>query len=197
MTIILEDISKSYNGTVALNHFNLSVEWGKCYVLTGPTGCGKSTALKIFMGTEKPDSGQVARMGDYKYPTLHSAYISQDGSLNLQKNAISNIKKAHRWASKARAKEELSIFLPEDKMLTPVANLSLAERHFVEIVRAFFIPADFLVFDEPFTGMTNDQKASAIEYIFKNRGSRPLLIAAQNADGLDFAKIIHMNYQND
>lgn len=192
MTIILEDICKSYKDTIALSHFNLKIEWGRCYVLTGPAGCGKTTALKIFMGTEQPDSGQVARMGDYKYPTLHSAYISQNGNLILQKNAIANVKKAHRWASKARAMEELSTFLPKDKMLTPVGSLTPAERGFTEIVRAFFIPADFLVFDEPFANMTTEQKRQSIDYILKNRGSRPLLIATQDTDGLEFAKIIHV-----
>ena len=70
MTIYLEHIYKSYNNSEALKDFNLSVEDGKCYALVGPKDSGKTTALKIFMGTEKPDSGKVSRMGDYKYPNL-------------------------------------------------------------------------------------------------------------------------------
>ena len=85
MTIYLDDISKSYNGTQALNSFNISVENGKCYAFIGPQGSGKTTVLKIFMGIEKPDSGKVSRMGDYKYPTLHTAYVPQEDDLNPKK----------------------------------------------------------------------------------------------------------------
>ena len=70
MTIYLENISKSYGGVNVLNDFNVNIEDGKCYAFIGPEGSGKSTVLKIFMGTEKPDSGKVSRMGDYN-PTIN------------------------------------------------------------------------------------------------------------------------------
>ena len=69
------------------------------YALIVPSGCGKTTALKIFMGIIKPDSGHISRMGDYKYPTLQSAYVSQEGHLKLKKDAIWNVRKVHRTAS--------------------------------------------------------------------------------------------------
>lgn len=111
MTIILENISKSYDGKKVLENLNVEIEDGRCYAFVGPKGAGKTTALKIFMGMEKPDEGKVCRMGDYKYPTLQSAYVSQDGQLNLKKDVIWNVKKAHRWASKGRAIEELTRFI--------------------------------------------------------------------------------------
>ena len=62
MTIYLDNICKSYDGAAVLKDFNLSVEDGKAYLLTGPEGCGKTTALKIFMGLLRPDSGCVSRI---------------------------------------------------------------------------------------------------------------------------------------
>lgn len=192
MTIYLEDICKAYQGKEVLKQFQLQVEWNKCYALIGAEGTGKSTVLKIFMGTEKPDAGAVHRMGDYKYPTLQSAYVSQEGQLNVKKNAIWNVKKAHRWASKGRAVEELSRFLPDERQNIPVMELSQVERRYVELVRAFFIPADFIVLDEPFEGMNEDERRKALDYILENRGSRPLLAAARSEEGFEFAKIIRM-----
>ena len=193
MTIILENICKAFNGQQVLDNYNLTVEWGRAYALVGPEGCGKTTILKIFMGTEKPDSGQVHRMGDYKYPTLQSAYVSQnDANLNLKKNAIWNVKKVHRWASKGRAIEELSKFIPAERQSIPVAELTQVERRFVEIVRALFVPADFIVLDEPFWGMSEEEREKAKAYILEIRGTRPLLMASRAAEGIDFAKIINL-----
>lgn len=193
MTIILDDITKSYNGKKVLDNLNVEIEDGRCYAFVGDEGSGKTTALKIFMGLENPDEGSVARMGDYKYPTLHSAYVSQDGQLNLKKSATWNVKKAHRWASRGRAAEELSRFLPEDRLEIPVGELTSVERRLVELTRAFFVPADFIVLDEPFEGMDEELRAKCLDYIMQIKGNRPLLIAQRTEDGLDFAKKIRLS----
>lgn len=193
MTIILENISKIIDGKAVLQNFNAEIEWGKCYGFVGPVNSGKSAILQIFMGTESPDSGKVCRMGDYKYPTLHSAYVSQHGQLNLKKNAIWNVKKAHRFGSKTKSIQDLSKFLSEDRLTLPVSELTDVERRFVEIVRASFMVADFIVLDEPFEGMDDAQKKSALDFILNFRGSRPLLITSKNDDDVSFAnKIYHL-----
>ncbi len=192
MTIYLENISKAYGGAAALKDFSLSVEDDRMYALTGPEGSGKTTALKIFMGLIKPDSGHVSRMGDYKYPTLQSAYVSQEGHLNPRKNAIWNVKKAHRTASKGRAVEELSLFLGEGELACPVSELSEGKRRVVEIVRALFVPADFIVLDEPFSGMGDEEREKAFQYILEKRGRRPLLLATREERDIKGFRMVHM-----
>lgn len=190
MTIIFEDITKSYNGKVVLDHFNAEIEDKRCYAFVGPEGSGKTTALKIFMGLEKPDEGEMHRMGDYKYPTLQSSYVSQEGRLNLKKTAIWNVKKAHRRVSKGRAIEELLCFLPEEKLTLPVSELSLSERKLVELVAALFIPSDFIVLDEPFGGMEEALQKKVLEHLMDVKGSRPLIIAQRSMEGLEkFKKV--------
>ena len=190
MTIILENISKSYNGKKVLDNLNVEIEDGRCYAFIGPKGSGKTTALKIFLGLEKPDEGKVCRMGDYKYPSLQSAYVPQASQLNLKKDAIWNVKKAHRWASKERAIEELSRFLEPERQTIPVADLTQVERRLMELTKALFLPADFIVLDSPFEGMNEVMKKRVIDYLLEIKGSRPLLIAQENGDDLDFAKKI-------
>lgn len=192
MTIILDNISKSYDGKKVIDNLKVEIEDGRCYAFVGPEGSGKTTALKIFMGLEEPDEGSVARMGDYKYPTLKSAYVSQVGQLNLKKNAIWNVKKAHRWASKGRAVEELSRYLSEDRMEVPVSELTHMEKRLVEFVKAFFVPADFIVLDEPFAGVDEEHKEAMLQYVLSVKGTRPVLIASRDEEGLDFARKIRM-----
>lgn len=186
MTIYLENICKSYNGNTVLDNFNARIEWDTCYAVVGPAGCGKTTLLKLFMGIDTPDSGAVHKMGDYKYPALRSAYVPQESHLILKKNALKNVKKAYRRAGKNSASEELLKFLSEDKLSVPVSELTPCEQRFVEIVCALFVPADFIVLDEPFLGMNENERQKALNYILDKRGSRPLLIAGRNEDGLDF-----------
>ncbi|MDE0132673.1 MAG: ABC transporter ATP-binding protein [bacterium] len=52
-------LHKSFDGTVALDDFNLEVESGSLLTVLGPSGVGKTTALRILAGFEMPDSGTV------------------------------------------------------------------------------------------------------------------------------------------
>ena len=57
--IELKNISKSFEDTMVLDDFNLSVMENEFITLLGPSGCGKTTTLRIVGGFEKPDSGRV------------------------------------------------------------------------------------------------------------------------------------------
>ncbi len=193
MTIYLENIYKAYKGTEVLNDINLSVEDGKCYAITGPEGCGKTTLLKIFMGIERPDSGKISRMGDYKYPTLQTAYVPQEDDFNPKKNALWNVKKAHRSISKGSALEELQRFLDTDRISCPVNELTEGEKRTVEIVKAMLIPADFVVLDEPFRGMTEDKAGQVLDYVLNKLGTRPLILAQRNNPELRSFRVIELS----
>ncbi|MCR5420738.1 MAG: ATP-binding cassette domain-containing protein [Lachnospiraceae bacterium] len=193
MTIYLDDICKSYNGINVLKDISISIEDGKCYAFTGDKECGKTTLLNIFMGLIKPDSGKVSRMGDYKYPNLRTAYVSQNDCLNAKKNAVWNVKKAHRTASKGRAIEELSKFLSEDEYNCPISELTPGQRRIVEIIKALFVPADFIVLDEPFRGMSQDQKDQILKYILNLLGTRPILLASRKDPEIKGFRVIDLS----
>ena len=193
MTIYLDNITKSYNGTEVLKNVSISFEEGKCYAVVGREACGKTTLLKIFMGDVKPDAGKVSRMGDYKYPTLHTAYVPQTDDLNPKKNALWNVKKAHRTISKGSAQEELGKFLSVDKISCPVSDLSESERRIIEIVKAMLIPADFVVLDEPFRGMSEEESKRALDYILNKLGTRPLILAQRNNPELRSFRVIDLS----
>jgi iron(III) transport system ATP-binding protein len=55
----IKDISKRYGATKALAGATLEVARGEIVALCGPTGCGKTTALRVLAGFERPDAGRV------------------------------------------------------------------------------------------------------------------------------------------
>ncbi|MBP3816488.1 MAG: ABC transporter ATP-binding protein [Firmicutes bacterium] len=61
--IELRNISKSFEDTLVLDDFSLSVEENEFITLLGPSGCGKTTTLRIVGGFETPDKGRVYFQG--------------------------------------------------------------------------------------------------------------------------------------
>lgn len=59
MQIRVNDLTKTYGLTTALNHCSLAIEEGAFTAIIGKSGSGKSTLLKMIAGLEQPDSGTV------------------------------------------------------------------------------------------------------------------------------------------
>ena len=60
MTAIrLEQVTKRYNATVALDGVDLSIHDGELFFLLGPSGCGKSTLLRLIAGLQSPTQGRI------------------------------------------------------------------------------------------------------------------------------------------
>ncbi len=57
------NLKKAYGPVVALSSFSLSLRAGEFLCLVGPDGAGKSTALRLLCGLEKPDSGEIELFG--------------------------------------------------------------------------------------------------------------------------------------
>jgi len=75
--ITIEDLSKYYNGFLALDKLSLKVKRNEDVALLGPNGAGKTTALKILCGLLRPSSG--------------TAYINGINVIEERERAISNV----------------------------------------------------------------------------------------------------------
>jgi spermidine/putrescine ABC transporter ATP-binding subunit len=61
--VVLEQVSKLFGPTVAVDDISLSIRRGEFFSLLGPSGCGKSTTLRMISGFERPTAGQI-KIGD-------------------------------------------------------------------------------------------------------------------------------------
>ena len=190
MIIEVKDVSKAYGEKKVLDGFNLNIEDEHSYIITGGRGAGKTTLLRLVLGLEKPDSGKVGLLGDYKYPYINAGVVFQEDRLCEDFSAVTNCAMVSKKVFKQTVREELLKLLPEDKVDIPVKNLSSAERRMVCIARACCIPSDVLVMDEPFKGLNPSEKEKAISFIRGKQGSGSLVIASEDTTGLDFGRII-------
>lgn len=61
--IQIDNLTKNYGETVAVDEVTLDIYQGELLVLLGPSGCGKSTTLRLIAGLEVPDSGTISING--------------------------------------------------------------------------------------------------------------------------------------
>ena len=64
-SVELQDVTKRFGATVAVDQLNLSVRAGEFLSLLGPSGCGKTTTLRMLAGFEQPDEGFIRISGQY------------------------------------------------------------------------------------------------------------------------------------
>lgn len=75
---MLRDLALSYGDRAIFENLNLCFEKGKSYLITGTSGCGKSSLLKMVAGEMAPSAGEISVFGSRpeSYPLV--SYVSQD-----------------------------------------------------------------------------------------------------------------------
>lgn len=192
MTIEIDHISKSFDGKPVLQDLSFMIAADHSYVITGPSGIGKTTLLRIILGLTAPDAGKVQLLGDYKYPRVNAGVVFQEDRLCEDYSAVTNVAMVNQRLSPRIAREDLERLLPADELDKPVRELSGGQRRRVCIVRACAIPSDILIMDEPFTGLDPASRQQAIDYIRAVKGTTPLVITAHDLKGLEFCKRIEL-----
>ena len=188
MTIQLQDICKSVSGQQILKDINWQIASEDCWLLTGPSGSGKTMLLRLILGLEKPDSGSVNLLGDYKYANVNAGVVFQEDRRCEQFSAVENVAMVNERLSETVAAEELSRFLPQDRQTVPVCELNETERRLVVMIRACIIPSDILLLDEPFRGMDSDLRSRVIAYIRDKAGHKGIVFVQRDESGLEFCR---------
>ena len=179
MKIILNNICKSYDGRKVLDNFCYEFTSDAPVVIEGESGIGKTTLLRIIMGLEKPDSGEIIFEGISR-ESVRFAPVFQEIRLIDKLDAASNVKLAAREVSDDDIYSNLNSLIPSEELRKKVRDLSGGTRRRVEIVRASLSPSDVLIMDEPLTGLDDDNAAYAVNYIRSSIGER-IFIASSHS----------------
>ena len=179
MTLTLTEVSKSFGGVPVLEHISFTLEPGKSLCVTGPSGCGKTTLLRVILGLEQPDGGEVRWSGG---TPGRFGVLFQEDRLFDGLDAVENLRLATGEKDRRALKAALGQLLPEKALGRAVSALSGGQRRRVALVRALRPGGEAVLLDEPFTGLDAAAAARAGDYIRREIGDRPLLLALHRKD---------------
>jgi ribose transport system ATP-binding protein len=180
----LGSVSKAYPGVKALDRVSLTVERGEVLALIGENGAGKSTLMKILGGVVEPSEGTIGIDGvAHKSLTVAAsmaagiAFVHQELNLFDNLDVAANVmigrepllagplKLIDRKALEARVTPLLQRLGVDFAAGTPVADLSLAQRQLVEIIKALSLEARIVIMDEPTSSLTASETARLLKVI--------------------------------
>ena len=168
--IEITDIHKSFNGKEVLKGINLKIARGETIVIIGSSGCGKSVLIKHIVGLLKPDSGSIVVHGqsvnDLNVKELNQlrknfGFLFQGAalfdSMTVEENvALPLVESDNKYTSTEILKmvnEKLELVnMPGTNDLKP-AELSGGMKKRVGLARALINDPDYILYDEPTTGL--------------------------------------------
>ncbi len=166
--IRISSLTKKYDNQVVLDNISEEYQPGQIYYLTSPSGSGKTTLLRILVGLTKPDNGEVQVPGT-------CGMVFQENRLCEDYSAVKNVELVTGDAASAR--KALRWLLSDEVLEKPCRELSGGMKRRVALVRAMEADAEFILLDEPFTGMDAVTMKGAEAYIRHRQCGRTLLIA--------------------
>jgi multiple sugar transport system ATP-binding protein len=163
MTIRLENVTKRYGRTTAVDRLELEVQAGEMMVLLGPSGCGKSTSLRLVAGLEELSEGVIyigeRRVNDVPPQHRDVAMVFQNYALYPHMSVAENIGYPLRVRKKpadqiAREVRQVAATLGLDSLLgRRPRQLSGGERQRVALARAIIRQPVAFLMDEPLSNL--------------------------------------------
>ena len=157
--IELRDVSKEYDGDLALDHVNLYINDGEFLTLLGPSGCGKTTMLRLIAGFIMPTTGQILMNGTdiAKVPPYKREIntVFQKYALFPHLNVFDNIafglriKKTPKDQIEKKVETMLKLVNLEGYGKRWIDQLSGGQQQRVAIARALVNQPKVLLLDEP------------------------------------------------
>ncbi len=157
--IELKNVSKEFDGELALNDVSLYVRDGEFLTLLGPSGCGKTTLLRIIAGFTVPTSGKVIMAGeDMSRVPPHKRKVNtvfQKYALFPHLNVFDNvafglkIKKTPKADIAERVEKMLELVNLKGYGKRYIDQLSGGQQQRVAIARALVNEPKVLLLDEP------------------------------------------------
>jgi NitT/TauT family transport system ATP-binding protein len=178
--IKLDNISFSYGEKSVIENFSLEINNGDIICLSGESGCGKTTLLRLICGLEKPQAGEITGIDKKRF----SVVFQED---RLLKN-LSVSENVALVGSLQKGDELLKKLGLDDYLDKKISDLSGGMRRRVAIARALCSDYDVLLLDEAFNGLDEDRiKDTAALILEETKGKTVIMIT----HSLEHAKLLN------
>ncbi len=184
MKLELKNISKNFHGVKALQNVDFQLQENSIHALLGENGAGKSTLVKILCGVYQPDSGIINlnnKQQSIPDPTaslrlgisaIHQESVMFD-ELSVTENVFigNHITKSNGLVDWGLMQDKTNQLLKDlEANIEPnekIKDLSIAQRHIVQISRSLIHDADIVIMDEP-TASLSQKEINELYSIIRN-----------------------------
>lgn len=207
-------LCKAFGGLRVTNGVNLTVEPGERRLIIGPNGAGKTTLFNLITGELSPDSGSIHLFGQditktpsrrrphlgmartYQIITLfardtiiHNVSLALLGLSPSRWNPLIDLKHQNHLVDRANvALQQVGLEHIADR---PLSQTSYGERRRVEIAMALAQNPKVLLLDEPFAGLSIDERRDVKQLLLAIPRDVTIVMIEHNMDvALEFAERI-------
>ena len=212
--LTVSGLCKAFGGLHVTTDVNLSVEPGERRLIIGPNGAGKTTLFNLITGELTPDSGSISLFGQnltavpsrrrthlgmartYQIITLfardtivHNVRLALLGLSSARWNPLMVLSKQSELTDRAHdALKKVGLQHIADR---PLSQTSYGERRRVEIAMALAQSPKVLLLDEPYAGLSIDERRDVQETVRAIPRDVTIVMIEHNMDvALDFAERI-------
>jgi len=209
--LTVTNLCKSFGGLHVTTNVNLNVEPGERRLIIGPNGAGKTTLFNLITGELTPDSGSIELLGQditrvpsrrrahlgmartYQIITLfgrdtiiHNVTLALLGLSSARWNPLIDLKRQGHFVEHAQAAlERVGLGNIANR---PLGQTSYGERRRVEIAMALTQNPKVLLLDEPFAGLSIDERRDVHQLLLAIPRDVTIVMIEHNMDvALEFA----------
>lgn len=199
----LHDVTFSYDNEIILDEINMTITKNKIIALTGESGAGKSTILKLLMRFWDVNEGSV-NINDQDIKSVTTGHLRSIESMMSQdtdifkdtiKNNIAFVKpdasdeEIYEAAQHASVHDFImSLPLGYDTMMEELgSNLSSGERQRIGLARIFLHGGDLILLDEPTSNLDSLNEAIILKSIVEYKHNKTIVIVSHRASTLKIA----------
>lgn len=179
MSITLSHVFFAYGEKTVLQDVSLTLPSTGVSCLFGPSGCGKTTLFRLLLGLEIPLGGTISgRPGS-------AAAVFQENRLLPWLSALDNVALPLNRNRAAAAAALRAVRLEECDFARRPAELSGGMQRRVALARALAFGGDWLLLDEPFTGLDAQTRAVIAARIVRYAETRPVVLITHQKEEID------------